>query len=164
MRRYSLLLILMAGLVFASCQSTSRTARVESDLPEAQSGPKKLIGFPKEVVWSAMEDLLRARGWIITMKDRENGTMYTSYADVPNGSNYARCSGGRQSSLSDYRAQLEITLKRVSADGTDVTIASTFEAADAGRRESQTRIECSSNGQLEAELFAGVDSVVAARK
>ena len=50
------------------------------------------------------------------------------------------------------------------APGADVTIAGRFDASDSNRRESQSRVECESTGQLEAELFAAVDSVIAARK
>jgi uncharacterized lipoprotein len=119
---------------------------------------------PKEVVWSALEELLPARGWIITSRDQVAGILTTSYAEVANGSAYATCAGGRQSTLAEYRAQLDITVTRVTANGTNVNIVSLFDAAESSARESQTRIECASNGQLEAELFAGVDSVVASRK
>jgi uncharacterized lipoprotein len=164
MRRYSLPLILIAALLCLSCQTASRSARVETTQTEAQGGQKQLMPYPKDVVWSALEELLRSRGWIITSRDQDTGILTTSYADVANGSKYARCSGGRQSSLSEYRAQLDVTVERVTANGTNVTIATLFDAADANRRESQARMTCVSNGQLETELFAGVDSVIAARR
>lgn len=63
-----------------------------------------------------------------------------------------------------YGTQFDITMKRVTANGKDVSIITRFQAADPNRRESQDRIECATNGQLEEEIFAGVDSVVASRK
>lgn len=166
MRNYSLLLVLTVALLCCSCQSYSRSARVESESTNMmeQGGQKKLLSHPKEVVWSALDELLRARGWVITSRDKGKGIMTTSYANVGNGSNYARCSGGRQSSLTDYQAQFDVTIKHVTANGTDVTIVTRFQAADPNGRSSQDRIDCSSNGQLEEEIFVAVDSVVASRK
>lgn len=168
MQRYSLLLVLTVALLCCSCQSRyqSRSARVEDESTNMmeQGGQRKLLSYPKEVVWSALDELLRARGWVITSRDKQNGIMTTSYANVGNGSNYARCSGGRRSDLTDYQAQFDITIKHVTANGTDVNIVTRFQAADPNRRESQDRIECATNGQLEEEIFAAVDSVVASRK
>ena len=165
MRRYSLLLILAGLVVSVSCQTVPRSARVDSTPPpESPAAREKLISYPFDAVWSALEEVLKARGWIITSRDQDTGVITTSYEEIAGDSAYAHCRSGRRSSLREYRAQLDITVKRVTANGTNVTIVSRFDAVDSSRRESQPRVECGSTGQLETELFAAVDSVILARK
>ena len=164
MRRYSLLLILAGLIVGASCQTVLRTARVDSPPPDAQIGQKKLMPYPQEVVWSALVDLFNSRGWTITTSDRTTGNLATGHFNIADSSAYSNCPAGQQPSLYDYRAQLDITVTRVTANGTDVIIAGQFDAADSNQRESQPRVKCESNGRLEVEVFAAVDSVIAARK
>jgi hypothetical protein len=166
MKKLFPLLILTGLITLLACGSYQRTTTTTEE-PEqrvtAEPQSERVVPYPIDAVWTALIDLFEARNWTIDSQDRKAGRIATLYFDLGDGSSYCGCRGGRRSTLSDYRGQLAVLLKRVTANGTNVKISSECDALDTGSRGQQARIDCSSNGRLETEVFAGIDSVMAAR-
>ena len=149
--------VLVVGvLCLASCAGSPRAGRAKADM--SVDGITRLIAQPREVVWSAIQAYMAQRKWPLAETNVDQGFIRCGEFRLAGGPDYAHCGSGRRSAVSEYEVRIRIGLRRMTANGTNVSVDSHITAiSDAGRDS-----ECKSTGTLEDELFAGIDSVVAA--
>jgi hypothetical protein len=121
-------------------------------------GITRLIAQPRDVVWSAIQAYMAQRKWPLAETNQETGIIRSGEFRLAGGPDYAHCRSGRRSAVSGYEVRVSIGLRRVTANGTNVSVDSRLTAISEAGRDS----DCKSTGVLEDELFAGIDSVVAA--
>ena len=159
MRHLRLITILLCAVMMDSC--LTRAPRT-TDEPVADVTSERLMPYPVEVTWSALAEVFSSRTWTVATQDEGTRFITSTQFELPGGAVYCACGSGRRSTTRDCRAELRVQLKRVSANGTRVTIESQLQALDTDLRDPDW-MPCSSSGQLETELFAAIDSVVVAR-
>jgi len=148
--------LLVGMLCLASCAGGPRAGRAKADMPV--DGITRLIAHPREVVWSAIQAYMAERKWPLAETNQEQGSIRSGEFRLVASHDYAHCSSGRRSAVSEYEVRISIGLRRVTANGTNVSVDSRLTAISEAGRDSN----CKSTGVLEDEMFAGIDSVVAA--
>jgi hypothetical protein len=155
-RRLSVVLAVSA-LWLASCATTPRSSRRQAEPPTG--GVAHTVAHPREVTFSAIQQYMAQRQWPLAETNLKSGLIRSGRFHLDAGRDYAHCTSGRRSAYTGYDAELEIWVRRLTANGTTVTVSSKISAqSDAGNNS-----DCSTTGALEDELVAGIDSVIAAR-
>lgn len=165
MRLPSGLLLMSALLVVISCQPRPRTATVsESGTASGDATYEDIVAQPFDATWSALSDLIGARGWRADKLDRPSGQITLSQVPVNTADgDYIVCGSGRRDSYADHQAHMNISVKRVTSGGTRVTFDTRVDARDTSGRYSG-RVECRSTGLFEKGVVAAVDSIIVARR
>ena len=161
MRVFHGILLAAALWLVVSCQMRPRTEAGADE--QVVLTHEEIVAHPYDVTWSALNDLINARTWRANSINESTGKFSIAPFPVANDSGFFACGSGRRDSYSDHHAQVDITVKRVSASGTNVGFVTRIDASDTSGRYSG-RVECRSNGLLEKEIIAAMDSVIASRK
>ena len=156
------LLMLCGGLILiASCATTRQGADGRANPSEFSF--EKILPYPQDVTWSAILDLVNDRMWRADNINEPNGVISIAPFGIDNGTDVCDCGANGRGPFDDHKAQLDIKIGYVSASGTKLSLATFIDAHDGGGRYSK-RVACTSNGSLEQDFVAAIDSVIAARQ
>ena len=158
MRARRPLVLAISALWLASCAMTPRSERGKKD--SSAVGSERTLGYPHEVVWSAVQAYMAVREWPLAETNRQSGLIRSGLLRLEGGRDYAHCRSGRRSATVEYEAELEIRLRWLTANGTVVSVSNRISVKSKTGKNSG----CSFTGLLEDELFAGIDSVIAGRR
>ncbi len=148
-------ILLISVICVISCSTTRRPGQSGAD--SGGQSRTHLVAHPQDVVWSVVQAYMAERKWPLAETNQDKGLIRSGSFQLDASRDYAHCRSGRRSTVSRYEAELTMELRRVSANGTNLTVRSRMTAISDNGRNS----DCYSTGALEDEMVAGIDSLVA---